>query len=101
MIYYLHALQSPAGFAQNTSARSAVRIVEVRHNLGLSSKARSILHALLVICACPFSSKLTKSTTITWTVDSLMIDREFHIGRFEQSDSIVQRMCFKNKTRGA
>ena len=40
-----------------TSARLAVRDIEVRRNSGLSGKARSTLHALhapLVRCACPF-----------------------------------------------
>jgi ATP-dependent exoDNAse (exonuclease V) alpha subunit len=32
------------------------------------------------------------------TIDSLMIDQEFHIGRFEQSDSIMRRMCSDDKT---
>jgi ATP-dependent exoDNAse (exonuclease V) alpha subunit len=35
------------------------------------------------------------------TIDSLMIDHEFHISRFEQCDSIVRRMCSDDKTRRA
>jgi ATP-dependent exoDNAse (exonuclease V) alpha subunit len=35
------------------------------------------------------------------TVDSLMIDQEFHIRRFEQSDSILRRMRSDDKTRRA
>jgi ATP-dependent DNA helicase PIF1 len=66
------------------------------------SQGLTLDRAVLDISEKDFAAGLTYvAISRVRTVDSLMIDQEFHIGPFEQSDTIVRRMRPDDKTRRA